>query len=555
MKNSGRREQAMNILVINGSPKGNRSNSMKLTSAFLKGLYDKRKASGLETQVEQIDVCKMHIEGCRGCFACWKATPGRCCMDDDMTMVIDRILWADLIIYSFPLYYFNVPGTLKNLIDRQLPMVLPFMSERTDGVGSGSHDARYDMSGKKYVLISTCGFYSASGNYDSVHSMFDHICGKDNYETIFCGQGELFSIKELAAKTEAYLKTVTQAGTEYAEGRITSETHDKLKALLYPKEVFEKMADASWGIDKDSGDKEDESLIFTRQMAALYNSKNYDGKDRVLEICYTDRGCTYQIALTKDGSEVFTDGHLKYTTRIDTPYSVWLAIARNEIRGDEALARQMYRVTGDFSLMLKWNTFFGHGTEAPAAPYGSVKSEKHPVMTTMLIAWITFWVAVSVNTQTGALITLGVCAALPLIMLRYELAIYDKISIAAAALLSILALTSGQGSIAVNAGYLLFGLLWLGSCLTKEPLCACYVKYDYNGDDALKNPIFMRTNYILAAGWGILYIAIAVWTWFLSEAGFTTGLIILNNVMTILMGLFTVWFQKWYPAWIAGGRH
>lgn len=545
----------MNILVINGSPKGNRSNSMKLTSTFLKGLCAKRKTSGLGTQVEQIDTCKMHIAGCKGCFACWKTTPGHCCMDDDMTLVIDKILWADVIIYSFPLYYFNVPGTLKNLIDRQLPMVLPFMSERTDGVGSGSHDARYDMSGKKYVLISTCGFYSAAGNYDSVRSMFDHICGRDNYETIFCGQGELFSIKELFSRTDDYLKIVTQAGSEYADGSITTATREKLTALLYPKEVFEKMADASWGIDQESGSREDESLIFTRQMAALYNSKHYDGKDRVLEICYTDRGCTYQIALTRNGSEVFTDGHLKYTTRIDTPYSVWLAIARNEIRGDEALARQMYRVTGDFSLMLKWDTFFGDGTEAPAAPSGSVKSEKHPVMTTMLIAWITFWVAVSVNTQTGALITLAVCSALPLIMLRYELAVYDKISIASAALLSILALTSGHGSLAVNAGYLLFGLLWLGSCLTKEPLCACYVKYDYNGDDALKNPIFMRTNYILAAGWGILYIAIAVWTWFLSKAGFTTGLIILNNVMTILMGLFTVWFQKWYPAWIARGRH
>ena len=544
----------MNILVINSSPKGNRSNSMKLTKAFLNGLCDKRKASDLRTQVEQIDVCKMHIAGCQGCFACWKATPGHCCMDDDMTLVIDKILWADMIIYSFPLYYFNVPGTLKNLIDRQLPMVLPFMTERTDGVGSGSHEARYDMSGKKYVLISTCGFYSASGNYDSVRSMFDHICGKDNYETIFCGQGELFSIKELSSRTNDYLKTVTQAGSEYADGSITTATREKLKVLLYPKDVFEKMADASWGVDKESGDKEDESLIFTRQMAALYNSRYYDGKDRVLEICYTDRGCTYQIALTRDGSEVFTDGHLKYTTRIDTPYSVWLAIARNEIRGDEALARQMYRVTGDFSLMLKWDTFFGDGAEVPAAPSGSVKSARHPVMTTMLIAWITFWVAVSVNTQTGALITLGVCACLPFIMMRYELAIYDKISIAAAALLSILALTSGQGSIAVNAGYLLFGLLWLGSCLTKEPLCACYVKYDYNGDGALKNPIFMRTNYILAAGWGILYIAIAVWTWFLSKAGFTAGLIILNNVMTILMGLFTVWFQKWYPAWIARGR-
>ena len=40
-------------------------------------------------------------------------------------------------------------------------MVLPFMTEREDGIGAGAHPARYDMSGKRHVLISTCGFYSA----------------------------------------------------------------------------------------------------------------------------------------------------------------------------------------------------------------------------------------------------------------------------------------------------------------------------------------------------------------------------------------------------------
>ena len=48
----------------------------------------------------------------------------------------------------------------------------------------------------------------------------------------------------------------------------------------------------------------------------------------------------------------------------------------------------------------------------------------------------------------------------------------------------------------------MFGLFWLVSCLTKEPLCATYVKYNYGGEAAHKNPLFMKTNYILAAAWG-----------------------------------------------------
>ena len=76
-------------------------------------------------------------------------------------------------------------------------------------------------------------------------------------------------------------------------------------------------------------------------MAALYNIKAYDGKDRILEICYTDLGTTYQILLAKDGSGVITDGSLFSTTRIDNPFEVWTSISRGEIGGAEALGKQL----------------------------------------------------------------------------------------------------------------------------------------------------------------------------------------------------------------------
>ena len=86
----------------------------------------------------------------------------------------------------------------------------------------------------------------------------------------------MFSIKELSSRTDEYLDVVELAGREYCSGSITNETKEKLTELLFPKETFEQMADASWGVSKETGEKEDPSLIFTRQMAALYNKKNYD---------------------------------------------------------------------------------------------------------------------------------------------------------------------------------------------------------------------------------------------------------------------------------------
>ena len=549
----------MKILLINGSPKGKRSNSLKLAYSFIEGFKngctDNEERESIS--IDELHVASMEIAACKGCFACWQKTPGVCCIKDDMQTVIGKLIEADLILWSFPLYYFNVPGILKNLIDRQLPMSLPFMSSKQDGYGSGSHDSRYDMEGKRHVLLSTCGFYSADGNYDSVLRMFDHFLGKGNYTTIFCGQGELFRVKELSARTDEYLASVKCAGSEYAITRTISEETDAiLHTLLYPRDVFEKMADASWGISKTTGEKEPDDLVFTRQMAALYKKDAYDGKDRVLEIHFTDLDHTYQIQLSKTGSEVFTDGSLSSTTHIDTPFTVWSAISRGEIGGAEALGKQMYTVSGDFSLMIDWDKFFGSTSgvkKTEKAPQNTIEQKK-PSMMTMLIPWITFWIAVSIHPEVGAMITLLVVATVPFIMRKHKFVIWDQLSMAAVAILSAAANITGNGALPTNIGYLVFGLFWLLSCLTKEPLCAAYVKYNYGGESAHQNPLFMKTNYILAAAWGVLYVLTAVWTFLLKKAGFGNVLILVNNLIPALMGLFTAWFEKWYPARMARGK-
>ena len=167
----------MRVLVLNGSPKGDKSNTYRLTSAFLDGLRQTQ-----PVKAETIEVGKLHLLPCRGCFACWSKTPGKCVLQDDMGGVIEKILAADVLIWSFPLYYFSIPGQLKLLIDRQLPMSLPFMTD-TD---SGGHPSRYDRSGQRQVVISTCGFYTAEGNYDAVDAQVSRLCGADGYTSVYC---------------------------------------------------------------------------------------------------------------------------------------------------------------------------------------------------------------------------------------------------------------------------------------------------------------------------------------------------------------------------------
>lgn len=528
----------MKVLVFNGSPKGERSNSMKLTEAFLRGFVS---VTGAETEI--VDVGKLNLRPCMGCFACWNKTPGKCVIGDDMGSVIEKILRADVVVYSFPLYYFGLPGPLKTLLDRQLPMALPFMESDTV---SGGHASRYDTANKRYVMISTCGFHTAAGNYDAVNEQMDRVFGKGRYETLYCGQGELFGVKELRARTDEYLEHVRKAGEEYASGGITEATEERLREPLFPREAFEKMADASWGVSReDGGKKTDPAVSFTKQMAALYNPSSWDGRDRVLEFFYTDVRKTVQIAMKRDGAEVLEENLLPCTTRIETPLSVWREIGSGELDGRQAMMEHRYRVTGDFDLLLRWDDFFG--VRSSREKTGDAKGKKTN-MTLMLLPWIVIWISLSLDGVRGGMAGIVLCAVLPLAFLRWRPTVFEYLSLCAVTLICLPAVLGVRILYLLPLSYLLFGVMWTVSVFLKVPLSAYYSMNDYGMEEALKNPLFMRTNRILTACWGALYLITPIWTWFLLQTPQSSLTGAINSVLPVLAGIFTAWFQKWYPA-------
>ena len=232
----------MKILVVNGSPRGEISNTMNLTRAFLEG-------AGW-ANVETIDISKLGIRGCKGCFSCWEKTPGKCVINDSMAEGLPKIIEANVVIWSFPLYSCYFPGDMKNFMDRLIPLALPFMDKNAE---SGGHPLRYDLSQQRQFYISTCGFWTAEGNYDSIIALFKRGGADVNYKelAIFCGQGGLFEAGEEAKEyTAPYLDIVRRAGKEYAEGGIKEDTQTLLSQPILPRGVYESHADGSWEVNE-----------------------------------------------------------------------------------------------------------------------------------------------------------------------------------------------------------------------------------------------------------------------------------------------------------------
>ena len=338
-------------------------------------------------------------------------------------------------------------------------------------------------------------------------------------------------------------------------GGISAGTRNDLSQPLFPRTVFETWADASWGVDKETGEHEPDALIFTRQMAALYKPESWPGQNLVLEMAYTDVNARYQIILEKAGSRILTGSFLSATTTIKTPITIWKAIAAGEINGSEALMRRQYQVDGDFDLLLNWNKYFvglrnveANEKKDAVSVSGVHAPAKATNMNILLIPWIAFWAGVSFHSFWGGLGSLAVCVLVTLVFYRNYKTFYDILSVDLVTCFSTAALLGAPVRLIVPLAYMAFGLMWTASCFSRIPLTAHYSMNDYGGESALSNPIFIKTNRILTLAWGVLYLLTPIWTYFILGTSIGGGIGAINSILPLLMGVFTKWFQKWYPA-------
>ena len=98
-----------NVLVISTSLRP-QSNSEALADEFGRGAV----AAG--HNVERISLRGKEIHFCRGCLACQHT--GRCVISDDMQDIIPKMHDADAIVFATPIYYYEMCGQMKTLLDR-----------------------------------------------------------------------------------------------------------------------------------------------------------------------------------------------------------------------------------------------------------------------------------------------------------------------------------------------------------------------------------------------------------------------------------------------------
>ncbi len=134
----------MDILAICGSPRKHMT-----THSVLEAVLD-----GAGRPCEILWPAFMKIGHCIGCQACKYKTPGKCWQDDDMTQALEKMFEAKALIIASPTYFGNVPGPLKNFIDRSVPTCHAGKGE--PWLGAEGHGTR-PFKGQPALLLSVSG--------------------------------------------------------------------------------------------------------------------------------------------------------------------------------------------------------------------------------------------------------------------------------------------------------------------------------------------------------------------------------------------------------------
>ena len=101
------------VVVISTSLRAG-SNSHAMAEQFAEGA----RAAG--HSVELISLRGKEIKFCIGCFSCQKT--GACVFHDDVPAIMDSVLNADVVCWATPIYYYEMSGQMKTLIDRMNAM-------------------------------------------------------------------------------------------------------------------------------------------------------------------------------------------------------------------------------------------------------------------------------------------------------------------------------------------------------------------------------------------------------------------------------------------------
>jgi NAD(P)H dehydrogenase (quinone) len=156
---------------------------------------------------------------------------------DDIAIEIEKIVWCDLLILQFPLYWFSLPAILKGWIDRVFVPGFAF--------GAGKWYERGGLAGKRAMLATTMSAYPQMMAPDGLNGLLEvNLWPIQNGVLAFCGFGVL---EPFVANSVPHVDDATRAAILEKYQRRLLNLRDETPLLFHRREEF----DREWKMKPD----------------------------------------------------------------------------------------------------------------------------------------------------------------------------------------------------------------------------------------------------------------------------------------------------------------
>ena len=134
----------MKVLTLHG---GARKDGNTATAAG----WVEDELTSLGHDVESISLFDKNIKGCLACTKC-KDTPDQvaCVQKDDAVEILDKMVAADLVFFTSPLYFWGLAGPLKTFIDRTYSLYVDYHKPTHGSLVEGQRQALLITGGGPY---------------------------------------------------------------------------------------------------------------------------------------------------------------------------------------------------------------------------------------------------------------------------------------------------------------------------------------------------------------------------------------------------------------------
>ena len=105
-------------------------------------------------EVEHFKLRERNVRQCKGCFACWVKTPGRCDIGDGADELVRALLASELLVIASPTSMGMTTALSRRVSERMIPILHPYFEVVG---GEIHHRARYARSPRVALLYGAEG--------------------------------------------------------------------------------------------------------------------------------------------------------------------------------------------------------------------------------------------------------------------------------------------------------------------------------------------------------------------------------------------------------------